>query len=154
MNDPCVFCEIIAGRSPADIVMCGPDTIAFRPLSPVNGGHLLVVPRDHVPSAIENVETTLATMRSATALAAACDSANIITSIGVAATQSIFHLHIHVIPRVMNDGLMVPWGTLHGENPRDPHRCRGMVDLTRELNRERMSTDQKIVHSLLGPGDQ
>ena len=58
---------------------------------------------------------------------------NIIVSAGEAATQSVGHLHLHLIERTPGDLLMIPWGTLHGEDPKAPHRCKGMVRLEREL---------------------
>lgn len=105
----CVFCEIVAGRALADIVMRSALTIAFRPLDPVTPGHLLVVPKTHVADATEDIDVTLAVARSAAALAAASKPCNLITSVGAEATQSVFHLHWHVVPRRAGDGLALPW---------------------------------------------
>lgn len=118
----CVFCEIIAGTAPATIVREWPDAIAFRPLGPVVEGHILVVPRQHVANAVEKPVVTAATMTRAAQFAAQHGASNILTSTGRAATQSIFHLHIHVIPRATEDQLMVPWGTTG--DPQAPHQCK------------------------------
>ena len=103
----CVFCSILAGNAPATIVREWEDAIAIVPLNPVTEGHILVMPRTHVSDALENPEITAQTMKRASEIAKA--PCNLITSVGAAATQTIFHLHIHVIPRVEGDGLSLPW---------------------------------------------
>jgi histidine triad (HIT) family protein len=129
----CVFCEIVAGRSPATVVAEWPEAIAIVPLGPVVDGHVLVIPREHVRDALQDRDITAMTMYRAAEFALRYPSSNIITSVGAAATQSVWHLHVHVVPRAFGDQLMVPWGTLHGENPQDPHRCKGMVALEGQL---------------------
>lgn len=126
----CVFCKIVAGDSPAAMVRKWPDAIAFTPLDPVNSGHTLVVPVKHVDDATVDPDVTSQTMRRASQLAGEYLSANIITSIGAPATQSIFHLHIHVIPRYPDDELMVPWGTTG--DPHEPHWCAKAEQLLQE----------------------
>jgi histidine triad (HIT) family protein len=120
----CPFCEIIAGRAPAQMVREWPDAVAFIPLNPVAPppGHVLVVPREHVPDAVTHTDVTVQTMARAVELATAHEASNILTSVGKAATQSVFHLHIHVIRRTDGDQLMVPWGTTG--DPHAPHWCR------------------------------
>lgn len=86
-------------------------SVAFRPLHPVTPGHFLVVPRRHVAHALEGPGHAGRALTFAGYLAnqmglAAC---NFITSAGVAATQSVPHLHVHVIPRREGDGLHLPW---------------------------------------------
>jgi histidine triad (HIT) family protein len=127
----CVFCDIVAGSAPATIYYEWADAIVFRPLNPVIEGHALVIPKVHVPSAITNHLITMATMKRATEWASQYDASNILTSVGRAATQSVFHLHIHVVPRAFNDQLMVPWGTTG--NPHEPHRCKYVDQLEAEL---------------------
>lgn len=131
----CVFCKIIAGDAPARIVESWSDAIAFVPLVPVTPGHVLVVPREHVADALARPFVTALTFSLATqyAVARGMTSVNLLTSAGVAATQSVFHLHVHVVPRSADDGLMLPWGTAYGENPAAPHRCRQMIELERRL---------------------
>lgn len=128
----CVFCEIVAGRAAAHIVAVWPDCIAFRPLNPVCSGHVLVIPRAHVESAAEEPAVTGLVMTRAAQLVQDMECpANILTSIGRAATQSVMHLHLHVVPRWLGDGLMLPWGTTG--DPHEPHRCPGMDRLAAEL---------------------
>jgi histidine triad (HIT) family protein len=132
--DGCVFCGIVAGTEPATIRGETRDSIAIDPLGPVAADHLLFIPREHVPDAGSVPEVTARVARDAAAWARRRGVAfNLITSAGAAATQSVWHLHWHYVPRHPDDQLMVPWGTLHGENPQDPHRCKGMRELERQL---------------------
>jgi histidine triad (HIT) family protein len=131
----CVFCEIVAGRAPATLVPTNfLGVIAFVPLCPVVEGHVLFVPHRHVVDGAENPLLTALTFQAAAQHAQVLGGPfNLITSAGRAATQSVDHLHVHYVPRAVDDQLMVPWGTLHGEDPKAPHRCRGMVALEEQL---------------------
>lgn len=107
----CVFCEIVAGRAPAVIVDRWPDTIAIVPLNPITAGHLLVLPTVHVDDFTSNPVVSGTTM---CRLAELADSlhvgdANVITNRGPTATQSIYHLHFHLVPRKLDDRLALPW---------------------------------------------
>lgn len=105
----CVFCEIIAGRAPAAIVVdTWPDAIAIVPKNPVTLGHVLVIPRVHVDDMAEDPLVTAVTMARAAELAT-IGACNLITSRGEAATQTVRHLHVHVVPRRAGDGLHLPW---------------------------------------------
>lgn len=113
MTEKCVFCGIIAGTAPATIVKRWDDAIAFTPLNPVTLGHVLVVPLEHVPNFTTNPDVTMRTMARAAMLAREMEPAgdwNLITSKGRHATQSVFHLHVHLVPRKMGDQLILPWG--------------------------------------------
>lgn len=105
----CVFCKIIAGESPAEILQEWHDAIAIRPLNPVTGGHTLILPKTHVPNAVANPAISAITVARAAEYALASGPCNIITSIGADATQTVFHLHLHIIPRRPDDGLKLPW---------------------------------------------
>jgi histidine triad (HIT) family protein len=131
--DDCVFCGIIAGTQPSTMVWEWRDAVAFRPLNPVTNGHTLIVPRQHVRDAVENAAVTVLTMGRAAELAGEFPASNILTSVGAAATQTVFHLHIHLIPRCVGDGLMLPWGTTG--DPHELHRCPGMDRLAGEVQR-------------------
>lgn len=106
MSD-CVFCEIMAQREPAVLVNAWPDAIAIVPINPVVAGHVLVIPRTHV----EDYRTDPAVTAAVAARAASIAPwpSNLITSAGRVATQSVFHLHMHVVPRAADDGLALPW---------------------------------------------
>ncbi|KUH36133.1 HIT domain-containing protein [Streptomyces kanasensis] len=80
----------------------------------VNDGHVLVIPRVHVADAIEDPDVTAAAVRRAAQYAAeAGGDLNLITSVGADATQTVFHLHWHVVPRTAGDGLPLPWTPQH-----------------------------------------
>jgi histidine triad (HIT) family protein len=109
MGDPgCVFCDLIARRE-YDHRSYG--VVSFLPLHPVAPGHRLVVPVEHVTDALEDDVLTGRTMAYAAHLARQLGLApcNIMTSVGAEATQTVFHLHAHIVPRKAGDGLMLPW---------------------------------------------
>lgn len=109
MSGPCPFCQIIAGRAPAQVTGEWPGVIAIRPRHPVVPGHVLVIPHDHVPDVGTSPLVSALAMSAAAELAAALPSANVITSKGSPATQTVAHLHLHVVPRQDGDGLHLPW---------------------------------------------
>lgn len=110
----CAFCAIAAGQAPAVIVREWPDTLAIRPRSGgVNDGHVLVLPRVHVADAGTDPDVTAAVSRRAAELMAEHPDANLITSKGEAATQTVYHLHVHIVPRTKGDGLPLPWTPQH-----------------------------------------
>lgn len=86
-------------------------SVAFQPLNPVTPGHFLVVPRKHVASALESPLHAGHAAAFAAELAGLMDldAFNLITSSGSAATQTVRHLHWHVVPRREDDGLHLPW---------------------------------------------
>jgi len=108
----CVFCDIVNGLAakPKRYRECGVDPVsAFEPLNPVTPGHTLIVPWEHVEDARTDEDVSALCMRWASIAALSMHSSNIITSIGAAATQSVTHLHLHVVPRREGDGLALPW---------------------------------------------
>ncbi|MEU6657762.1 HIT domain-containing protein [Streptomyces sp. NPDC046821] len=112
----CPFCRIAAGTAPAHMVSAGPEVIAFLPLRPVHAGHVLVVPRRHVEDIWDLDEPTAASVgRSVLRVAHAVrsvfrpDGLNVIQSSGAAATQTVPHLHVHVVPRFANDRMGRIW---------------------------------------------
>lgn len=122
---PCVFCEIVVGNVDAEWILMPdtwPDAVAFIPLNPVTEGHCLIVPKVHVRDFAHDPEVFAATARRAAELMRWTDRPmNIITSRGREATQSVFHLHLHLVPRAENDGLALPWysGKRSGRNKGD-----------------------------------
>lgn len=109
MSD-CVFCDRIErGEYDREELGC----VVFEPLNPVTPGHLLVVPIAHSTSAADQ-RVSANDAGYAVELAAKIVweqeiEANIITSIGPSATQTVLHTHIHLVPRHEGDGLMLPW---------------------------------------------
>lgn len=109
MDDDCVFCDIVTGRRPAAVLREWPDALAFEPLNPVTRGHLLVIPKAHVTDASVDPVITASVVARAAGLAWTWHPCNLITSCGPEATQTVMHLHVHVIPRRPGDGLLLPW---------------------------------------------
>lgn len=108
--DTCVFCGIVAAKSSTKITEDWLHTIVFEPLNPVTPGHMLVVPKRHVSDFADDPITSGYTMlRAAEYAKAAGGDFNLITSKGTAATQTVFHLHVHLVPRREGDGLALPW---------------------------------------------
>lgn len=107
--DACPFCKIIAGTGPATVIQEWDDALAIIPLNPVIPGHVIVIPKTHVADAGADPAVTASTAARAAELLAHLEDGNLITSRGKAATQTVSHLHIHVVPRLDNDELHLPW---------------------------------------------
>lgn len=112
MTDACIFCEIVAGEAEASIAYEDEATMAFMDLRQFHPGHTLVVPRRHVRDIYELDDNTGAALMAAVARVArgvrdafAPDGLNLWQSNG-APWQEVFHLHIHVLPRWREDGLL------------------------------------------------
>jgi len=121
--DPdCLFCRIVAGDIPATIVAEDERTIAFMDINPATRGHTLVVPRAHARDLHEIDSGDLAAV-AATAQTIAgrqlerlgADGVNLLNSSGPAAWQTVFHFHMHVIPRYAGDPLKLPWTPSPGD---------------------------------------
>jgi len=103
----CPFCQIAAGNAPATIVREWDNALAIVPLNPVVDGHVLVIPKAHVRNFTDVPWLTAQIAERAAELAK--PPCNLITSAGPEATQSVFHLHWHIVPRAEGDGLALPW---------------------------------------------
>ena len=122
-RDPdCIFCKIVAGELPGTIVDEDERTVAFMDVNPATRGHALVVPRRHTPdlgtidaddlAAVAAAAQRLAT-RARDRLGA--DGINLMNSWGSDAWQTVFHFHLHVIPRYSGDPLKLPWKPAPGD---------------------------------------
>ena len=118
MSD-CVFCSIVAREVPASIVHEDDEIIAFMDLFPVHAGHVLVVPRMHVPNLAAcnpdlagRLFARAARLVPAVIAATGAQGCNVWTANGEVAGQQVFHLHLHVLPRFKDDafGLRFPAG--------------------------------------------
>jgi histidine triad (HIT) family protein len=112
----CLFCRILAGELPAQIVAEDERTVSFMDINPATRGHALVIPRAHAEDLYETDPQDVG----ATALAAqrlaldardrlGADGVNILNACRPAAWQTVFHYHVHVIPRYADDPLRLPW---------------------------------------------
>jgi histidine triad (HIT) family protein len=121
----CIFCRIVAGEIPAETVSREAEVVAFLDVQPLADGHVLVVPRAHVPR-IEDMKPSAAdalfraVVRLAGPVREALGAAG--TTIGVnngdATGQTIPHVHVHIVPRWPNDGA----GSVHTIFPRNVKR--------------------------------
>jgi histidine triad (HIT) family protein len=108
----CVFCEIIAHRTPASWVEETPGAAAFLTIEPVADGHTLVVPRTHA-STLEDVRTEerpqlwelVHRISERMRRVGLAEGVNLLVASGAAAEQGVFHLHVHVIPRHTGDSI-------------------------------------------------
>lgn len=114
-GENCPFCERIkSGEYDGSLSLPGLVAV-FEPLAPVTPGHLLAVPFRHVRDASTLPYVTGQVMEHAARLTGNPGTlespyqANLITSIGPNATQTVFHLHVHIVPRRPGDGLALPW---------------------------------------------
>lgn len=122
MSKNCLFCGIVAGTVPSQQVASSDRAIAFMDINPATRGHLLVVPRAH---STDLREADPADLTAATLLAQElvgrvidrldADGANLLSCIGEDAWQSVFHTHLHVVPRYKGDPLQLPWHPTSGD---------------------------------------
>lgn len=115
MPDDCIFCKILAGELPAQTVQEDDHTVAFLDINPWTRGHAVVIPRRHARDLLEIADEDLAHVAAAARRLArrmqdtlGCDGVNLLNSCGQAAWQTIFHFHMHVIPRYEGDPLELP----------------------------------------------
>jgi len=117
LQDDCEFCGIVAGNDDSVEIICqSKDWIAFFPLNPATPGHTLVIPRMHVsdvwhldPQLSSELMSAVITVGIAIEEALDPEGMNLISSAGEAAEQSVFHLHLHVVPRWLRDGFGKIW---------------------------------------------
>ncbi len=118
----CLFCKIIAGDIPCFKLFENEQTLAFMDINPANEGHALVIPKEHSRDvhAVSDAAIT-ATVTTAKKIAAAIDKTlnpdglNLLQCNGPAAAQSVFHFHMHVLPRREGDELKLNWGLKPGD---------------------------------------
>ena len=121
----CIFCRIVAGEIPAEVVERTSEVVAFLDVQPLADGHVLVVPRAHVP-AVEDLEPDAADelFREVVRLARpvrdalAAEGTTIGVNNGEATGQTIPHVHVHIVPRWSGDGA----GSVHSIFPRKTSR--------------------------------
>jgi histidine triad (HIT) family protein len=123
MPDPdCIFCKIVAGELPATIVAEGERSVAFMDIQPASRGHALVIPRAHCkdvheiePDDLRAVALMAKDLATRMRDVLGADGVNLLNSNGSAAWQTVFHFHMHVIPRYEGDPLRLPWVPAKGD---------------------------------------
>jgi histidine triad (HIT) family protein len=125
----CIFCAIADRVGPAEVVEADDRAIAFLDIAPATRGHTLVIPRRHSENLLAIDEGDLAHVtKMAQSIARrmpgalGCDGVNLLNSCGASAWQTVFHFHMHVIPRYVDDPLKLPW------TPGDP-QFEGLAEL-------------------------
>lgn len=112
----CVFCRIVSGEEPATILYEDQFNLAFAPLNPATQGHTLVIPKAHAADlwalasefvgplfwAVRHVGFEVRRLHKP-------EGMNVIHSAGSAATQTVFHLHVHLVPRYTGDAMGPIW---------------------------------------------
>jgi histidine triad (HIT) family protein len=114
----CVFCKIVAGTIPSFKLYEDAMTLAFLDINPGNPGHALVIPKVHAASADKDLAAVMATVRKvATAIEKTVkpDGLNLLQANGPGAAQSVFHFHMHILPRRNGDELKMNWGLKPGD---------------------------------------
>lgn len=114
--DDCEFCQIINRLTPAEVVYESRTTLAFFPLEPATRGHTLVIPKRHVenflvaePADLPGLSTAVVLVGKALDTVLRPQGMNIISSAGEAASQSVMHLHVHLVPRWNGDAVGEIW---------------------------------------------
>ena len=112
----CVFCSILQGKIPSTRIHEDDVCVVFMDINPATRGHSLVVPRSHSRDLLDTDDAVLAHLvgvakkvGQAALDGLEADGVNLLQCTGEAAFQSVFHLHLHVIPRYVGDGLRTPW---------------------------------------------
>jgi histidine triad (HIT) family protein len=121
--DPdCIFCRIVSGELPSTRIDEDERTVAFMDINPATRGHVLVVPREHSADLMEVAPEDLAAVAAMGRQVARrqkerleADGINLINSCGQVAWQTVFHFHVHVIPRYAGDPLRLPWEPAPGD---------------------------------------
>jgi len=134
-RDDCVFCKIVRGTAPSHTVYEDEHTIVFMDISPVTEGHTLVVTKEHFENLFEASSEALQAV-AATAKRAAHAIREVLHPAGLmvfqlngaAAFQSVFHYHMHLVPRATGEPL-----ALHGRKPGDPERLNALSQRFQEV---------------------
>lgn len=116
MKDNCIFCKIASGEIPSYTIYEDDDFKAFMDISPASKGHTILIPKQHADNIFDLDETVTSKLlpvaaRIAKALKAElkCEGLNLLQNNGEAAGQTVFHFHMHIIPRYKVDKVVVKW---------------------------------------------
>ena len=114
--DGCIFCKMVEGEIPVTKVYEDDAVLAFLDIGPVSDGHTLVIPKQHCarvhecdPEVLAEVSARLGKVAAAVVTALDADGYNVLSNNGAAAGQVVDHLHFHVIPRKVGDGVFTQW---------------------------------------------
>lgn len=132
-DENCIFCKIAAGEIPSKTIHEDEDFRVILDLGPVTKGHALILPKEHYKNIYELPEETAGkAMKLAKKMAAhmterlSCDGFNILQNNGETAGQSVFHFHMHLIPRYQNDGQVIS-GRAGSASPEELEEIRKII---------------------------
>ncbi|MDQ7783675.1 MAG: HIT family protein [Desulfomonilaceae bacterium] len=122
--EDCIFCKIVAGTIPCTKVYEDETVLAFMDIMPLNKGHLLVIPKEHLENIVDadpkiygHLASVICTIAKAVNAAVEPDGMNVLQLNGKAANQVIPHLHMHIVPRWEGDGLTISaWDPVMGDS--------------------------------------
>lgn len=122
MND-CIFCKISRGEIPSATVYEDNDFRVIMDISPASEGHMIILPKEHAANVYElsdNIASKIYVLAKKLAIALKeeldCDGVNILQNNEEAAGQTVFHLHMHIIPRYFGDDINIKWNTTEGKS--------------------------------------
>lgn len=112
----CIFCRIVAGTSACQAIYEDEATLAFMDIHPANDGHCLVIPKAHFEKVFDMPPAVFGTVASTVAKVARVvnevlrpGGVSLVQANGEAAGQSVFHVHVHILPRRADDNLLINW---------------------------------------------
>ncbi|MFC6510233.1 HIT family protein [Promicromonospora citrea] len=133
-SQDCIFCQIVAGAAPSTVVHEDDRTLAFMNIAPATPGHLLVIPKAHATDLLDVPPDDLAaSARTAQRIARrvtdvlGADGVNLVHATRPVAGQTVFHVHLHVLPRYVDDGVQGMWTP----TPGDPEAIRSLGERLR-----------------------
>ncbi len=116
VDDNCIFCKLANGVFPTNKIYEDDEFTVILDASPANEGHCLILPKQHFKDLFEiDEEVAGRAIKLAKKIATklkdelGCDGINIVQNNGTAAGQTVFHFHVHIIPRYENDGCNIGW---------------------------------------------
>ena len=128
--DNCIFCKLANGVFQTNVVYEDEDFTAFLDASPAAKGHTLIVPKKHVANVFElsddigeKLFPTVKKVANRLKDVIGCDGVNVLQNNGPAAGQTVFHLHVHLIPRFDGDGVMKDWDHLELSDDKQKEIC-------------------------------
>ncbi len=108
----CIFCKIVKGEIPSTKIFESDKALAFLDINPLTKGHCVVIPKEHHDNVfdipLEDLKILITDAKQLADLLRGCldaDGVNLVNASGMAAEQSVFHFHIHIVPRYEGDGL-------------------------------------------------
>jgi len=122
LDDDCIFCKILRGEIPCFKIYEDGGVLAFMDVNPLSPGHALVIPKHHARDILETPGDWTGKAFAAAGLVARAvqktlspEGISVVQANGPGAQQSVFHLHVHVIPRSADDGITMNWELIPGD---------------------------------------